>query len=237
MLRVFPIYLLFIPLSLLAQNDVEKDRNRVLEAVIIEDDTVPVVLLGPVQVEGEWTPGSKREFHRYTKLTKNVVKVYPYAKIASGLLAEYNRDLQYITSGREQKDYLKIAEAELKAEFEGEIRNMTISQGRTLIKLIDRETGDSSYELIKELKGSFAAFIWQTLARVFGSDLRVKYDPNGADAMMESIVRRIERGELYVPARAPMTAKAKKRLEKKKKKIYKKYGLDELKTTTAIGRD
>lgn len=237
MLRVFLLYLLILPLSLLAQNDEQMEQNRVLKAVVVGEDTIPVVSLEAVEVEGDWTPGSKREFHRYTKLTKNVVKVYPYAKIASSLLAEYNRDLEYIRSGSEQKDYLKIAEAELKAEFEGEIRNMTISQGRILIKLIDRETGDSSYELIKELKGSFSAFVWQTLARVFGSDLRVKYDPNGADAMMESIVRRIERGELYVPARAPMTAKAKKRLEKKKKKIYKKYGLDELKTTTSIGRD
>ena len=173
----------------------------------------------------------------YNKLTKNVVKVYPYAQIASSLLEQYNKDLQFITSKTEQKQYMKIAEAELKAEFEGDIRNMTISQGRALIKLIDRETGDSSYELIKELKGSFSAFVWQTLARVFGSDLREKYDPEGADAMMESVVRRIERGELFVPTRAPMTAKAKRRLEKKKKKIYKKYGLDELRTTTFIGRD
>jgi len=237
MLRVFPLYLFFLPLSLFAQNDAEKDQNRVLEAVVVGEDTIPVVSLGPVQIEGEWTPGSKREFHRYTKLTRNVVKVYPYAKIASGLLEEYNRDLQIITSEGEQKKYIKIAEAELKAEFEGEIRKMTISQGRALIKLIDRETGDSSYDLIKELKGSFSAFIWQTLARVFGSDLRAKYDPKGADAMMESIVVRIERGELYVPVRAPMTAKAKKRLEKKKKKIYKKYGLDELRTTTFFNRE
>lgn len=171
---------------------------------------------------------------RYDKLTRNVVKVYPYAKIASELLDEYNHDLQLISSEGRQKDYMKIAEAELKAEFEGEIRNMTVSQGHALIKLIDRETGDTSYELIKELKGSFSAFIWQTLAKLFGSDLRAQYDPEGDDAMMESIVQRIEKGELYVAKRKPMTAKARKRLERKKKRIYKKYGLEELRTSTSI---
>ena len=234
MLRAYLSYLLLLPLSLLAQKDHKQEGNSVQEAILIEADTVPVVKLAPAEVEGKWTPRSRREFKRYTKLTRNVVKVYPYARIAADLLTVYNNDLARISSEGKQKEYMKIAEAELKAEFEGEIREMTISQGHALIKLIDRETGDTSYELIKELKGSFSAFVWQTLARVFGSDLRAQYDPNGADALMESIVQRIERGELYVPARAPMTAKAKKRLEKKKKKIYRKYGLDDLRTSTSI---
>ena len=234
MLKVIPIFVLLVPLAICAQNDVQEQRDRVLEAIVVDEDTVPVVKLGQAEVDGEWTPRSRRQYKRYTKLTKNIVKVYPYARIASDLLEEYNRDLQMITSEGKQKEYLKIAEAELKAEFEGEIREMTISQGHVLIKLIDRETGDTSYELIKELKGSFSAFVWQTLARVFGSDLKSQYDANGEDAMMESIVQRIERGELYVPPRPPMTAKAKKRLEKKKRRIYKKYGIDELRTSTSL---
>jgi len=227
--------LLVVPHCVLSQvNDDQKEEEKILEAIIIEEDTIPLVRLKAADIEGRWSPKSQREYKRYTKLTRNVVKVYPYAQVAGDLLEEYNRDLRAITSQSEQKKYLKIAEAELKAEFEGEIRNMTISKGHALIKLIDREAGDTSYELIKELKGSFSAFVWQTLARMFGSDLRAQYDPHGEDAMMESIVQRIERGELYVPIRPPMTAKAKKRLEKKKNRIYKKYGLDDLRTSTQV---
>lgn len=202
--------------------------------MVVKNDTIPMVQLEQAEVEGKLGWKARRYRKRFDKLTRNVVKVYPYAKIASELLDEYNRDLQRISSEGKQKEYMKIAEAELKAEFEGEIRNMTFSQGIALIKLIDRETGDTSYELIKELKGSFSAFVWQTLAKLFGHDLRTRYEPKGEDALMERVVRRIENGDLPVAQRKPMTAKARKRLERRKKRIYKKYGLDELRTSTSL---
>ena len=72
-----------------------------------------------------------------------------------------------------------MAEAELRAEFEAEVKDLTISQGRILVKLIDRQTGETSYELVKDLRGSFVAFVWQGMARLFGQDLKSNYDPDG----------------------------------------------------------
>ena len=102
-----------------------------------------------------------------------------------------------------------------------------MSQGKVLVKLIDRETGRSSYSLVKELKGSFQATIWQGLAKLFGQDLKATYDPVGEDLMIEVIVRRIENGELAVGGRAPRTAKAQARLEKRKARLHRKYGLED----------
>ena len=82
------------------------------------------------------------------------------------------------------------------AEFEEELRSLTITQGRLLIKLIDRETGHTSFELVRELRGSFPAFFWQTIARLFGSNLKTKFDPAGEDELIDQIILLIESGQI-----------------------------------------
>ena len=124
-------------------------------------------------------------------------------------------------------DYVKLAEAELRAEFEAEVKGLTMSQGKVLVKLIDRETGRSSYSLVKELRGGFNAVLWQGMAKLFGHDLKSRYDADGEDMMIEVIVQRIEKGELGVYRRPARTEKAQARLEKRKARLYRKYGLPE----------
>jgi hypothetical protein len=131
---------------------------------------------------------------RYRRLVRNLKKVYPYAVLAGDMLEELNDELKEIDSERKRKEYIKKMEDELLAQYEDELKSLTISQGRLLIKLIDRETGDTSYELVKELRGSFSAFFWQALARLFGSNLKAEYDPDGEDQLIEQIVVRIEKG-------------------------------------------
>jgi len=87
-----------------------------------------------------------------------------------------------------------VVEENLKKEFTEDLKNLTITQGRILIKLIDRETGKSSYTLIKELRGSFSAFMWQSLASLFNSSLKVEYDAEGEDKPIEDAIRLIESG-------------------------------------------
>lgn len=99
---------------------------------------------------------------------------------------------------------MKQVERDLKEEFEDELKNLTVTQGRILIKLINRETGVTSYDLIKEFKGGFSAFLWQGVAKLFGSNLKDDFDPT-EDAMIDYIVRKIERGEIYVPPRPRKT--------------------------------
>jgi hypothetical protein len=198
---------------------------HVLQANVINGDTVPLVQLPETRVEARWRPRDRREAARYDKLTRNIIRVYPYARITGELLREYEHDLTQIQRENDQDLYLKLAEAELRAEFEEEVKDLTMSQGRVLIKLIDRETGKTSFDLVRQLRGSFTAFVWQGLARLFGHDLRSTYDPEGEDRMTELVVQRIERGELAVAPRVARTAKAQARLEKRKARLYRKYGL------------
>lgn len=202
-----------------------RGQAYVVHAVVEGGDTIPLIYLGEAQVQGRWKPRDRREAERYDKLMRNVIKVYPYARITGQLLSEYESELQTIEGRSAQELYVRIAEAELRAEFEAEVKDLTVSQGKVLVKLIDRETGRTSYDLVKQLRGSFVAFVWQGLARLFDQDLKSVYDPGGADAAIELIVQRIERGELAVADRSARTAKAQAKLEKRKARLYKKYGL------------
>lgn len=196
-----------------------------LRPTVMDGDTVATFQLDEVLVESRWTARDRREAARYDRLTRNVMKVYPYARITGDLLREYEHDLAMIRDHGDQDLYVKLAEAELRAEFEAEVKDLTASQGRVLVKLIDRQTGRTSYELVKELRGNFTAFVWQGFARLFGQDLRSTYDPVGEDRVMELIVQRIERGELTVAQRPARTDKAQARLEKRRARLYKRYGI------------
>lgn len=197
----------------------------VYTGVYIDGDTMLQAVLPSAVVEAKWTPKSKRQAEQYTRLMRNVLKVYPYARTTGQLLREYEHDLLQIGDEGGRELYMKLAEAELRAEYEAEVKDLTMGQGRVLLKLIDRETGNTSYELVKQLRGSFQAFVWQGLARLFGHDLKSTYDMEGEDRFVEHIVQRIERGELAVVERGPRTAKAQARLEKRRARLYKRYGL------------
>lgn len=158
-------------------------------------DTIPTVTLEPITVAETRVFASKREERKWSRLKRDVAKVYPYSKLAGKKLKQYN-DAMALMNPKEQKKMLKKAEDELKAEFEGDIRNMTLNQGRILIKLIDRESGNTSYGLVKDLRGSFQAVFWQSVARIFKTNLKSSYDPNAntEDRMIEDIIASIEDG-------------------------------------------
>jgi hypothetical protein len=163
---------------------------------ILEGDTIPLVDVRAVVIFPNQNFGSKREAARYTKLVKNVKKVYPYAKLAGKQLAMYDQVLDTIKGEKARKQYMKQAEKELEAKFGDEIKELTFSQGKILIKLVYRETGNTTFEIVRELRGKFSAFIWQTMARIFGYDLKTEYDPQGNDQAIEQIVLMIEAGAL-----------------------------------------
>lgn len=194
--------------------------------VISGGDTIALYVLPDVLVEATMTPRTRRQVERVDRLTRNVQKVYPYAVTTAKLLDQYAFDLASIERQSDRDLYLKLAEAELKAEFTEELKAMSQNQGRLLIKLIDRQTGHTSYELVKQLRGSFEAWVWQGVAKIFGNDLKADYDPFGDDAVVESIVRRIENGELACTPMPARTAKAQARLEKRKARLFKRYGLE-----------
>ncbi|NND78242.1 MAG: DUF4294 domain-containing protein [Flavobacteriales bacterium] len=206
------------------------DDGAVVAEVKIENgDTIHMIYLDDVIISTRRKAKSKKYQRKYGRIKNKVLKVYPYAEITKSLIEDYDRELETYSSEHDRKQFLKNAEDELKAEFEGEIRNLRVSEGKILIKLIDRETGKTSYELIKQLRGGFTAFMWQGVAKLFGSDLKSEYDAHGDDEIIEEIILAIEKGELSPRAREPITAKAQERLRKKREKRAKQTARKEAK--------
>jgi len=174
-----------------------QDTNSVVtRAIVVNGDTLPVLALNEVKIFGPVIFASKLEALRFSRLVFHVKKVYPYAKIVSIKVQEFNYIISKASSRKEKKRLMKQAEDELMSQFEDDIKNMNELQGKILIKLIDRETGSSSFDIIKEFRGGIVASFYQTFGRLFGYNLKNTYDPNGADKDIEQIVIMIENGEL-----------------------------------------
>jgi len=171
-------------------------KGYLVHSIIIDSDTLIHVPLRTIIIRPPYKFKSRKHRRRYSKLVRYVKKVYPYSIIVSEQLNEIHQHLDDYETKKEKKKFIKEKEKELKKEFEGKLRKFTYSQGRILMKLVDRETGFTTYEIVKELKGSLNAFFWQSIARLFGSNLKLEYDPEGDDRMIEDIVTRIENGEI-----------------------------------------
>lgn len=153
-------------------------------------------LLPTVTIEEKMPSATRRKYEQWTRLKYNVKKVYPYAILASAKLKEYEMVLRTLQTEQEKKSYMKKAEDDLQSQFGPELKKLSFNQGKILIKLIDRETNSTSYELVKQLRGNFSAFMWQSLAIVFGSNLKSEYDPNGEDKLIEIAIKQIESGNI-----------------------------------------
>jgi hypothetical protein len=176
----------------------QTDSSKVIymPAKVIDGDTVVVATLKEVVIGEAPKFANKFEEKQYWKLIYNLKKVYPYARMAREKLDEMNAHFLTLKNEREKKKYAKQVEDQIRAEFEDQLKSLTITQGKLLVKLICRETGNTSYALVKEFRGGLSAMFWQTLARLFGNNLKTKYDPTGEDRLMEEIVVAIESGVL-----------------------------------------
>ncbi len=230
------LFFIFVGAAAYAQtpDDVITYQGRyILETVIVDGDTIPVVTLREANVSSQRKARSKRYQRKWNKLQRNVVKTYPYAEVAGRLIRAYNANLADIETEAEREAYLERCEEDLKAEFEGDLRKMTTSQGRVLIKLIDRETGKTGYDLVKELKSGFSAFMWQGVAKLFGTDLKDNFDPenNETDFMIEEIVGMIETGHIAVPIRSVKTPAAEEVLKEKSRSLERKIAREKRKNS------
>jgi hypothetical protein len=171
--------------------------ERKYRSTIYKGDTIAVVDLKTAIITGPRVFKDAEAERKYKKLVRDVKKAYPYAKIAGQRIKEYN-DLLADKKNRERKKLMKEAERNLKYEFKKDLENLTVSQGKILMKLIDRETGNSSYDLVKEYRGRITAFFWQSFAVIYDDDLnmKVRYDKEGDDRMIEEIIQMIDRQEI-----------------------------------------
>jgi uncharacterized membrane protein len=172
------------------------DSTYVVFAKVYHGDTILIVNLPEVPVYSLRIFDSRRDIRKVERLIYHVKKVYPFARLAGIKLKEYESILLQAKNDRERKKIMKQAEKEIEEQFGADLRDLTFTQGKILIKLIDRETGETSYSLLQDLRGNFTAFFYQTFARLWGYNLKTQYDPKGEDELIEAIVLMIENGQL-----------------------------------------
>ncbi len=193
-LILISILVLLPAFSLRAQTVVAAKRDTALRTVVVNGDTLPHIDIKEVPILPKKVFKSRYEEKQYWRLVYNLKKVLPYAKIVSATVNQVEARIANVTSEKEKRKYMKAMEDSLWKVYEPDLRQMTITQGKLLFKLIDRETTNSTYYWIDSFRGSFSAFFWQGMARLFGTNLKSKYDPRGEDLIIERIVTSIEKG-------------------------------------------
>lgn len=169
----------------------QKPHGVLLPATIVGKDTMAVIALDQIVVLTKRNFKDAEDYARFSQLQYNVHMVYPYAKLAAKIFNDIQDSLSYMDSKHERKKFLKRKEKDLDNHFEKPLKNLTIDQGKILVKLIARETGHSCYDLVEQFKSPFSAFYWNGLGKIFGYNLKPDYDPE-QDRDLEIIVRSLE---------------------------------------------
>jgi hypothetical protein len=182
--------------SLKHKRDSLPDRFYILQNVDRDGEKLPEIEIKEVTIHGRGKAYNSFQYWRYERLVYNVKRVYPYALIVRDKMKDVNAELEKLPGDRERKKYIKDVEKQVFRDYEDDMRNMTFTQGKLLIRLIDRETENTSYDLIKVYRGSISAAFWQGIARLFGTNLKEEYDPTGDDFLIEMIIYEIESGRL-----------------------------------------
>jgi hypothetical protein len=183
-----------MPLVSWGQQMVTIDGYTILPARVVDGDTIPNAVIQSVTIFSPRKFKGNRDYRQYQRLIRNLKAAYPYAQIAKNTMNEMESHFKTLKTKRERDAYVKEVEKKMRAEFESQLVKLTVSQGKILIKLIDRELGHSSYDLVKDLKGGTSAVFWQTVARIFGSNLKTKFDPEGEDKMLNELIVQLEMG-------------------------------------------
>ena len=173
-----------------------KGRSGYLGYRVEHGDTAYYDSIDPAWIFPKGYRGRKSDLKKYYRLVYNFNKVYPYALLAKDMSAQVDSHIAKNSLRRRKREkYISQMQKELFKAYEKPLKNMTISQGRLLIKLVDREIGKSSYSIIKDYKSGISAGFWQGIAKIFGNDLKSRYDPKGEDKVTEYLVEKWQRGE------------------------------------------
>ncbi|MBT8258333.1 MAG: DUF4294 domain-containing protein [Bacteroidia bacterium] len=193
MKRLFAILLMF-PTLIFAQVE-EKERDSIGEHyIIIEGDSIPrtAIDLDEVMLLHKLEFDSREDRRTYLILKRKTIKVYPYAKLAAERLETLNKRLEKMESKRQRKKYAKRIQKYIEGEFSDELKKLTRTEGQILIKLIHRQTGKTTFELIKELRNGWRAFWFNNTAKMFKISLKKEFDPMYVkeDYLIEDILQR-----------------------------------------------
>ncbi len=190
------IYILLFLLTCTALSAQERDTSELYMGYVENGDTIIFKNIKEVVVFPHREFKNKRQYRRYSRYVQKVKKVYPVAVEARELLAQYEPVYNAIESKKEKKRMMKQLEKELLDKHKAKLKKWSISDGRILLKLINRETERTAYSLIKDFRGDFSAAFWQGIARLFRNNLKDGYDPKEEDKVLEEIVTLIELGYL-----------------------------------------
>lgn len=179
-----------------------KNDTVFIKAMVIEGELVGGKDLQEIFIWGGNPKDAARYWAEWTRLRNAVYVTYPYARQAGVVMADVLKHLENVKGKSERKKYIKSREKELRAAFTDKVVDLSVYQGKVLMKLINRQTGDDCYEIIKEMKGGFTARFYQTLMFFVGSDLKQEWNPeeNKIDRQIEGIVQEIDRMYGYTNA-------------------------------------
>ena len=198
MIKILHILFFLLSYAFLSNAQAQTENNQqyaVLQYFIENGDTIYLMHINELTVVAKAKQKSKREWKNYYKMVYNLPRVYPYAQIAKNKLAEMDTEFQKITNKRQRKEYIKQVEKELNEQYKSALKKMSLSQGKMLIKLINRETETTVYQIVKEMKGGLSAFFWQSIASFFGASLKSKFDESGDDAILNNLISIYEHGD------------------------------------------
>ena len=173
-----------------------QDGADLMEYIVDGNDTIYIGHIKASKVYSRLPKMKGREWRKYYRLVHNFSKAYPYALVAKKLVIEADSTIAADKlKGAKRDRYVTNVQKELFDVFEGQMRNLSVSQGALIMKLVDREVGKSSYNIIKGYKSGITAGFWQGVAKMFGSDLKAPYDPEGEDKATEELVQIWESGD------------------------------------------
>jgi hypothetical protein len=182
------ILFMYVGIKTIMAQDTTKRRTRLVRYEVVDGDTFPVYTFDEVILKDLRDPEA---YKKYLRLVRNVKKTLPYAKLTAFKLQMIEDNLNQLKTKRAKDKYIKQHEKALKEDFEKQLENLSVTQGLLLMKLIHRETGSTTYEILKKYRGSAKAMMWQTFAKFYGSDTKGTYDPV-EDYQIEHIIRSLE---------------------------------------------
>ncbi len=160
-------------------------------------DTLAMLVFNPITIYPRERFRNKKEEEFYWKTVRDVKKTLPYAKLISKMLVDIDRDMAALPNDKARKKYMEDKEDELLETYKPILKKFTLSQGKMLIRLVDRQCDKTSYQLIKQFRGGFRAVFWQGFAKMFGANLKTTYDPNNEDdRIVERVITLVEAGQL-----------------------------------------
>ena len=190
---------LCIQLSCLAQNDTSTSQSGqmfITRGFVYQGDTIPWIQLRTVHVFKELNFKKKKDYEQYERLIRDVKKVLPIANEVNSAIIETYEYLQTIPNEKERKRHIKDLEKGIKQQYTPRLKKLTTRQGKLLIRLIDRQSNQTTYDLVKAFLGSFRATTYQIFASMFGFSLKKHYDPEGDDALTERVIILVENGQV-----------------------------------------